>query len=165
MVLVVANTLEGEPRTPFRMPAGVRVVKVDAKTGLLLGAGTETVFTEAFRPGTTAADIGRILGCRVGLRPSPTESWFRPTEGRPPRNDATWSFSAACQEFSSRPSRQFAANHAENGPRFAASDAENRARFAASPVAFPWSFVFRPAFAKPASAGEGRDARSARSST
>ncbi len=48
----MAAALEGQPRTPFRIPPGVRLVKVDAKTGLLPGAGTEIVITEAFRPGT-----------------------------------------------------------------------------------------------------------------
>ncbi len=44
--------LEGAPATPFRTPPGVRLVRVDAETGLLPGNGTQTVIAEAFLPGT-----------------------------------------------------------------------------------------------------------------
>ncbi|MET0182254.1 MAG: penicillin-binding protein 1A [Caulobacterales bacterium] len=44
--------LEGEPPTPFRIPAGVRLVRVDAQTGLLPGPATTTTILEAFKPDT-----------------------------------------------------------------------------------------------------------------
>jgi len=44
--------LAGAPATPFRTPPGVRLVRVDAATGLLPGNGTQTVIAEAFLPGT-----------------------------------------------------------------------------------------------------------------
>jgi len=48
----MAAALAGQPATPFRVPPGIRLVRVDAKTGLLPGAGTEKVIVEAFKPGT-----------------------------------------------------------------------------------------------------------------
>jgi penicillin-binding protein 1A len=48
----MAGALEGEPPTPFRVPPGIMLVRVDADTGLLPGPGTRTVITEAFLPGT-----------------------------------------------------------------------------------------------------------------
>lgn len=44
--------LAEEPALPFRIPPGVRLVEIDARTGELPGPGTETVILEAFRPGT-----------------------------------------------------------------------------------------------------------------
>ncbi|WP_308909816.1 penicillin-binding protein 1A [Pseudokordiimonas caeni] len=46
------DALKGQPSIPFRMPTGVRLVKVDASTGQLAGAGNAQVILEAFRPGT-----------------------------------------------------------------------------------------------------------------
>jgi len=44
--------LENAPATPFRTPPGVRLVRVDAETGLLPGNATGSVIAEAFLPGT-----------------------------------------------------------------------------------------------------------------
>jgi penicillin-binding protein 1A len=49
---VMTGALADEPATPFRVPPGVRLVRVDATTGLLPGPGTGTVILEAFLPGT-----------------------------------------------------------------------------------------------------------------
>ena len=38
--------------TPFRIPSGVRLVRIDAMTGLLANAATTTTILEAFRPDT-----------------------------------------------------------------------------------------------------------------
>jgi penicillin-binding protein 1A len=48
----MAEALIGEPIIPFRIPPGIRLVRVDASTGLLPGADTERVLLEAFKPGT-----------------------------------------------------------------------------------------------------------------
>ena len=48
----MAEALIGEPIIPFRIPPGIRLVRVDAATGLLPGAHTERVLLEAFKPGT-----------------------------------------------------------------------------------------------------------------
>ncbi len=46
------RALEDTPALPFRIPPGVRLVKIDARTGKLPGPTTEVIIDEAFRPGT-----------------------------------------------------------------------------------------------------------------
>ena len=46
------KALEGTPGIPFRIPPGVRLVKIDARTGELPGPNTSVIIDEAFRPGT-----------------------------------------------------------------------------------------------------------------
>ncbi|MBL8531931.1 MAG: penicillin-binding protein 1A [Hyphomonadaceae bacterium] len=46
------EALRDTPATPFRIPAGVRLVRVDYQTGGLPGPGTTQTILEAFRPGT-----------------------------------------------------------------------------------------------------------------
>jgi len=46
------EALQDKPSTPFRVPPGIRLVKVDADSGLLPGPATENVLLEAFIPGT-----------------------------------------------------------------------------------------------------------------
>lgn len=46
------KALEGRPDLTFRRPPGVRLVRIDARTGELPGPNTEVVIEEAFRPGT-----------------------------------------------------------------------------------------------------------------
>lgn len=48
----MTEALEGEPILPFRIPPGVRLVQIDARTGDLPGPGTDEIILEAFRPGT-----------------------------------------------------------------------------------------------------------------
>ena len=48
----MAAALAGKPATPFRIPRGVRLVRVDGDTGLLPNAASERVILEAFKPGT-----------------------------------------------------------------------------------------------------------------
>lgn len=44
--------LKDTPATPFRLPPGVRLVRIDQKTGLLPGPNTSATILEAFKPGT-----------------------------------------------------------------------------------------------------------------
>jgi penicillin-binding protein 1A len=46
------EALRDTPATPFRIPSGVRLVRIDAMTGLLPNAATTTTILEAFRPDT-----------------------------------------------------------------------------------------------------------------
>ncbi len=48
----VAEALENEPVVPFRIPPGIRLVRIDGDRGLLPGSATGRVIVEAFRPGT-----------------------------------------------------------------------------------------------------------------
>ncbi len=46
------KALQEAPSMPFRLPSGVRLVKVDAKTGKLPDHNTRVTILEAFKPGT-----------------------------------------------------------------------------------------------------------------
>ena len=48
----MAEALDGIAPTPFRRPSGIRLVRIDATTGLLPTAETTLVLEEAFRPDT-----------------------------------------------------------------------------------------------------------------
>ena len=48
----MGEALEGQPPAPFRMPSGIRMVRIDGDTGLLPGPATKRVLLEAFKPGT-----------------------------------------------------------------------------------------------------------------
>jgi penicillin-binding protein 1A len=51
-VQFMTAALENQPATPFRVPPGVRLVRVDAETGLLAGTNTHLAILEAYMPGT-----------------------------------------------------------------------------------------------------------------
>ena len=57
----MAAALAGQPAIPFRVPPGIRLVRVNAATGLLAAPGDEKVIMEAFRPGTEPVSRGEIL--------------------------------------------------------------------------------------------------------
>jgi penicillin-binding protein 1A len=46
------DALRGVAPAPFRIPAGVRLVRIDSQTGMLPGPETTTTLLEAFRPDT-----------------------------------------------------------------------------------------------------------------
>jgi penicillin-binding protein 1A len=46
------EALEGQPVIPFRVPGGIRLVRVHAESGLLAVPGDSPVILEAFKPGT-----------------------------------------------------------------------------------------------------------------
>jgi len=48
----MAAALQNEPAIPFRIPSGLRLVRVNAETGQLARAGDRNVILEAFKPGT-----------------------------------------------------------------------------------------------------------------
>jgi penicillin-binding protein 1A len=48
----MAQALKDKPQTPFRIPPGIRLVRVDAKTGQLASRSSSDVILEAFKPGT-----------------------------------------------------------------------------------------------------------------
>jgi penicillin-binding protein 1A len=50
--------LKDQPATPFRVPPGVRLVRVDAETGLLPGDSTRVAILEAYLPGTEPTSAG-----------------------------------------------------------------------------------------------------------
>lgn len=48
----MASALKDQPAIPFRVPPGIRLVRVNEETGLLTNAGDRHAILEAFKPGT-----------------------------------------------------------------------------------------------------------------
>jgi penicillin-binding protein 1A len=59
----MGEALKDQPAIPFRIPPGVEMVRVNAKTGQLAQAGDRAVIYEPFKPGTepTPRDAGVVL--------------------------------------------------------------------------------------------------------
>ncbi|MDO8289575.1 MAG: penicillin-binding protein 1A [Parvibaculum sp.] len=67
---IMMETVGKEPAIPFRIPPGINLVKVNAKTGQLASAGSPGVILEAFKDGTdpqpdNSGAIGVITGSPV----------------------------------------------------------------------------------------------------
>jgi penicillin-binding protein 1A len=80
--------LADKPATPFRVPAGIKLVRVDSKTGMRAGPGdTGKTILEAFKPGTAPPDNYSVIGVADadGRQPQPLpdadRSLFRPGTG------------------------------------------------------------------------------------
>jgi penicillin-binding protein 1A len=54
--------LADKPAVPFRVPAGIKLIRVDAKSGLRAGPGDSKVILEAFKPGTAPPDSYSVIG-------------------------------------------------------------------------------------------------------
>ena len=67
----MAEALKGKPASPFRVPKGVRLVRVDPATGRLAEFGDKRAIWEAYLPGTEpgAEPETPVLGGGVGLAP------------------------------------------------------------------------------------------------
>jgi penicillin-binding protein 1A len=80
--------LADQPATPFRIPPGVRLVRVDAESGLLPGPGTHAVILEAFLPGTEPTATSSRNGAAASIieEPAlPTPSDTNGSNGTPPQ--------------------------------------------------------------------------------
>jgi penicillin-binding protein 1A len=54
--------LADKPAVPFRVPAGIKLIQIDAKSGMRAGPGATRVITEAFKPGTAPPDNYSVIG-------------------------------------------------------------------------------------------------------
>jgi penicillin-binding protein 1A len=54
--------LANRPAVPFRVPPGIKLIRIDAKSGLRAGPGTQRALLEAFKPGTAPPDSTSIIG-------------------------------------------------------------------------------------------------------
>ena len=54
--------LADKPPIPFPMPSGIKLVRVDAKTGMRAAPGDPHVILEAFKPGTSPPDSYSVVG-------------------------------------------------------------------------------------------------------
>ena len=57
----MAAALADTPAVPFRIPPGIRLVRVNAETGRLAGSGGSRVILEAFKPGTVPTGEQTVL--------------------------------------------------------------------------------------------------------
>ncbi len=54
--------LANKPAAPFRVPPGIKLIRVDLKSGTRAGPGTERAILEAFKPGTAPPDNYSVVG-------------------------------------------------------------------------------------------------------
>jgi penicillin-binding protein 1A len=54
--------LADKPPTPFKVPAGIKLIRVDAKTGVRSGPGGGNTILEAFKPGTAPPEYSPSVG-------------------------------------------------------------------------------------------------------
>jgi penicillin-binding protein 1A len=76
--------LADKPAVPFRVPAGIKLIRIDPKSGLRAGSGSERVILEAFKPGTAPPDSYSVVGFSEGEGRSggePQDRFFRPGLG------------------------------------------------------------------------------------
>jgi penicillin-binding protein 1A len=57
----MSAALAEKPSIPFRIPPGVRMVRVNARTGKLAREGDKDIILEAFKPGTEPNGESQIL--------------------------------------------------------------------------------------------------------
>ncbi len=65
--------LADKPATPFRVPAGIKLVSINGETGLRAQPGEKGTIIEAYKPGTEPAssDVGDMLSTQSLFTPSP----------------------------------------------------------------------------------------------
>ena len=78
--------LADKPAIPFKIPAGIKLIRVDAKTGLRAGPGDSgKTILEAFKPGTAPSDNYSAIGVADAdgrtIAPDADRSLFRPGTG------------------------------------------------------------------------------------
>jgi penicillin-binding protein 1A len=65
--------LVDKPPIPFRVPPGIKLIRVNPKTGMRAGPGDDKVILEAFKPGTAPPDSYSVVGAESangGLLPA-----------------------------------------------------------------------------------------------
>jgi penicillin-binding protein 1A len=67
------KALKGQPAIPFRIPSGIRLVRVNSKTGLPTSPEDHNVILEAFKPGTEPNGQRGVLDGSSGDMPLPSE--------------------------------------------------------------------------------------------
>jgi penicillin-binding protein 1A len=79
--------LADKPAIPFKVPAGIKLIRVDAKSGMRVGPGDSgKTILEAFKPGTAPPDNYSVIGVadadgRSLPPPDADRSLFRPGTG------------------------------------------------------------------------------------
>ena len=57
--------LADKPPIPFRVPPGIKLIRVNPKTGMRAGPGDDKVILEAFKPGTAPPDNYSVVGAET----------------------------------------------------------------------------------------------------
>ncbi len=57
----MAEALADRPSIPFRIPEGIRLVRVNVETGLVAQAGESNIILEAFKPGSVPRRAGPVI--------------------------------------------------------------------------------------------------------
>ncbi len=75
--------LADKPPTPFKVPAGIKLIRVDAKTGVRAGPGNGNTILEAFKPGTAPPEYSPPVGVADadGRAPQASQSGQQPDGG------------------------------------------------------------------------------------
>ncbi len=79
--------LADKPAVPFKVPAGIKLIRVDAKTGMRAGPDSGRTILEAFKPGTAPPDNYSVIGVAdadghaVGVSPDADRAIIRPGTG------------------------------------------------------------------------------------
>jgi penicillin-binding protein 1A len=63
--------LADQPAVPFRVPPGIKLIRVDPKTGLRATGGGPSIL-EGFKPGTAPPDSAAVIGMGTGDTIVPT---------------------------------------------------------------------------------------------
>jgi penicillin-binding protein 1A len=76
--------LADKAAVPFRVPAGIKLIRIDSRTGMRAGPGSEKVILEPFKPGTAPPDNYSVAGyseadARQGISPETDRALSRPT--------------------------------------------------------------------------------------
>jgi penicillin-binding protein 1A len=54
--------LANRPAVPFRVPPGIKLIRIDPRSGLRAGPGAQRAILEAFKPGTAPPDSNAVIG-------------------------------------------------------------------------------------------------------
>jgi penicillin-binding protein 1A len=57
----MAEALETRPAAPFRIPDGLRMVRINLNSGRIARPGDKSVILEAFKPGTEPTGERRVI--------------------------------------------------------------------------------------------------------
>jgi penicillin-binding protein 1A len=87
--------LADKAAVPFRVPPGIKLIRIDGKTGTRLAAGSPGGLLEAYKPGTAPADNYSVVGYQDGgdpqqggaPPPQQQQGWGRPWGSPPPDAD------------------------------------------------------------------------------
>jgi penicillin-binding protein 1A len=67
--------LADKPAVPFRVPPGLKLIRIDPKSGMRIAAGSPGGLLEAFKPGTSPADSYSVLGYDGGGYQQQQQPW------------------------------------------------------------------------------------------